>query len=179
MRSLVWTLVLLAQPVVPAHAQQAEGTVKAAFVFNFLRFTQWPPSRMSARDTPMYVCVWNGDARLSESLKSLAGRSVDEHVVRVLELERADELGRCNALFVPDSVMRSMPASVLHKAELLDVLTMGDADGFAAGGGMIGLVSDGARIRFEINERSVKRSGLKLAAQLYKLGRLLNDGGAK
>jgi hypothetical protein len=177
--SLMWTLAILTQFFVPAYAQQPEATVKAAFVFNFLRFTQWPASRMQGRDAPMSMCVWNGDARLFESLKSLAGRSVDEHTVRVMEVERVDDLGQCNALFIPDAVMRSLPTPVLRKAESLDVLTLGDADGFAVAGGMIGLVSDGTRIRFEINERSVKRSGLKLAAQLYQLGRLVNEGGGR
>lgn len=158
---------------------QPEENVKAAFVFNFIRFTEWPAARFAGRSAPLSLCVWSGDGRLTESMKALVGRSVDERKVRVAEVERADELSRCHALFVADGVPAAQAPGWLHKAEALDVLTMGDGDGFAAAGGMIGLVSDGSRMRFEINDKAVKRSGLKLGAQLYQLGRSVNDGGAR
>ena len=56
---------------------------------------------------------------------------------------------------------------------------MGDSDSFAAAGGMIGLVSDGPRMRFDINDKAVKRSGLKLGSQLYQLGRPVTEGAAR
>ena len=81
--------------------------------------------------------------RLSDAMKSLSGRSVDERPVRVADVERADDLSRCHALFVADATPRAAMPAWLRKAESLDVLTMGDGDGFAVSGGMIGLVSDG------------------------------------
>lgn len=162
-----------AQPTTP------ETTVKAAFVFNFLRFTEWPAQRLAARDTPLRLCVWSADARLSESLKALAGRSVDERPVRVTDIDRPEEVGKCHAVFVADAPGRGFPSAWLHKAGSMDVLTLGDGDGFAASGGMIGLVADGARMRFEINDKAVKRGGLKLGSQLYQLGRSVAEGPAK
>jgi YfiR/HmsC-like len=163
-------------PPVTAQATTPEATVKAAFVFNFLRFTEWPARRFAAKNAPLSLCVWSTDARLSESLRTLAGRTVDERRVDVSDIERADELGKCHALFVADVSARSSASGWRRKAESLDVLTMGDGDGFAASGGMIGLVSDGTRMRFEINDRAVKRSGLKLGPQLYQVGRSVAEG---
>jgi YfiR/HmsC-like len=167
---------LAALMVAPASIAQPEQNVKAAFVFNFVRFTEWPAPRFAGRDSPLALCVWSGDARLSDSMKALAGRAVDERSVRVSDVERPDDLTKCHALFIADATPRGAAPAWLRKAETLDVLTMGDGDGFAAAGGMIGLVSDGSRMRFEINDAAVKRSRLKLGAQLYQLGRSVAEG---
>lgn len=177
-RVLAWLLAcLLGAP--PAALAQPEQNVKAAFAFNFVRFTEWPAPRFAGRDSPLALCVWSNDARLSDSMKSLAGRAVDERRVRVTDVERPDELAKCHALFIADAAPRGSIAPWLNKAESLDVLTMGDGDGFAAAGGMIGLVSDGPRMRFEINDTAVKRSGLKLGSQLYQLGRSVSEAAPK
>lgn len=154
---------------------QPEQNVKAAFVFNFVRFTEWPAARFATRDAPQSLCLLSSDTRLSESMKGLAGRTVDERTVRVSDVERPEDLARCHALFIADTTPRGSMGVWLRKAESLDVLTMGDSDGFAAGGGMIGLVSDGLKVRFEINDKAVKRSGLKLGSQLYQLGRGVSE----
>lgn len=158
---------------------QPEQHVKAAFVFNFVRFTEWPPQRFDSHDSPLYLCIWSGDPGLLESMKSLAGRSIDQRQMRVLEVDRPDDLGRCHALFIGDATPRGAAPGWLRRAESLGVLTMGDSEGFATAGGMIGLVSDGSRMRFEINDRAVKRSGLKLGSQLHQLGRGVTEAAAR
>jgi hypothetical protein len=168
---LSWILI-----AAPSAGAQVEDSVKAAFVFNFLRFTEWPAQRLPTSDAAMTLCVWSGSVQLSESLRSLAGRTVDEHVLNVSDIDRIDGLQGCHALFVPESAQRRLPAGLLRRAESNDVLTVGDADGFTTGGGMIGLVPEGARLRFEINQEAVKRSALKLSSQLYKLGRVAQEG---
>ncbi len=177
LRGLCGLLCLLA--AVPQSAAQAESGVKAAFVFNFMRFTEWPPLRVPARDAPLWLCVWSGDGQLAESMRSLAGRLVDQHPLRVLDVERADELGRCHALFVPEAAPRGPTPAWLRRSESLDVLTVGDGEGFAAGGGMIGLNFDGTKMRFDLNDRAVRRSNLKFGSQLYQLGRSVTEGNVR
>lgn len=157
-----------AQPTAP------EANVKAAFVFNFLRFTEWPAAHLPARDAPLTLCVAATPARLAEALKALGGRSVDGRPLRVAEIERPDDLTRCHAAFVGEAA-RGVTAAWAGKGEALGVLMVGDAEGFASAGGMIGLVTDGPRMRFEINHNAVKRAGLKLDAQLLQLGRPVGE----
>jgi hypothetical protein len=159
----------------PNASAQIENSVKAAFVFNFLRFTEWPAQRLAGSDAGMTLCVWPGSAQLLDSLRSLSGRTVDQHVLSVSDIDRIDDLQRCHALFIPDAAQRRLPAGLLRRAESQDVLTVGDAEGFTAAGGMIGLVPEGTRLRFEINDKAVKRSALKLSSQLYKLGRMAQE----
>lgn len=159
----------------PNASAEVENSVKAAFVFNFLRFTEWPAQRLASPDAALTLCVWSGSAQLSDSLRSLAGRKVDQHVLSVSDIDRIEDLQRCHALFVPEAAQRKLPAGLLRRAESHDVLTMGDAEGFTAGGGMMGLVPEDARLRFEINDKAVKRSALKLSSHLYKLGRMAQE----
>ena len=163
----------------PGSIAQPEQNVKAAFVFNFIRFTEWPAPRFAGRNAPLTLCVLSMDAGLSDSMKALAGRVVDERQVRVMDVDHPEELAKCHALFIADAPSRGATSGWLRKAESLDVLTMGDSEGFAASGGMIGLVSDGTRMRFEINDKAVRRSGLKLSSQLHQLGRSVAEGAAK
>ena len=164
-------VLLVPQPALPAPDQH----VKAAFVFNFIRFTEWPPARLSARDGQLVLCVWAGDGPLGDAMRALGGRTVDERPLRVQEIDRTDDLVRCHALFVSDGAARASVGNWLRRAEALSVLTVGEVDGFATGGGMIGLVSDGERMRFEINDRAVKRGGLRLGSQLQQLGRAVDE----
>lgn len=157
-------------------AAQPESGVKAAFVFNFIRFTEWPPVRVASRDAPLSLCVWSTDGQLAESMRSLGGRLVDQHPLRVVDIERADDLGRCQVLFVSETAPRGALSGWLRRSESLDVLTVGDGDSFAAGGGMIGLNFDGTKMRFDINDKAVRRSNIKFGSQLYQLGRSVTEG---
>lgn len=174
-RALLYTLLSWGCIAAPNTSAQVENSVKAAFVFNFLRFTEWPAQRLASPDAALTLCVWAGSAQLADSLRNLAGRTVDRHVLSVSDIDRIDDLQQCHALFVPEAAQRKVPAGLLRRAESQDILTMGDADGFTASGGMIGLVPEGARLRFELNDKAVKRSALKLSSQLYKLGRMAQE----
>ena len=174
--TLVCALLSGASIAGPNASAQVENSVKAAFVFNFMRFSEWPAQRLASPEAALTLCVWSGSARLAESLHSLAGRTVDQHALRVADIDRVEDLQRCHALFVSEAAQRRMPPGLLRQAEAQDVLTVGDAERFAADGGMIGLVPEGARMRFEINDRAVKRSAIKLSSHLYRLGRLVQEG---
>lgn len=160
----------------PHASAQVENSVKAAFVFNFLRFAEWPAQRLGNPEGVLTLCVWSGSAKVADALHTLAGRTVDRHALRISDIDRAEELSRCHALFVSEAAQRKLPPSLLRQAEAQDVLTVGDAEGFSAGGGMIGLVPEGGRMRFDINDKAVKRSAIKLSSHLYKLGRIVQEG---
>jgi hypothetical protein len=175
-RAVLYALLCLLSMLTLEASAQVENSVKAAFVFNFLRFTEWPAQRFANREAALTLCVWSGNTPLTESLGNLAGRTVDQRSLRVSNIDRVDDLNRCHALFLPEAAQHGLSPGLLRRAEAQDVLTVGDAEGFAVGGGMIGLVVDGTRMRFEINDRAVKRSAIKLSSQLYQLGRPVQEG---
>ena len=122
--------------IVPARADTlTENRVKASFVFNFLKYVEWPPAAMSGTD--IRVCGL-GQQPLSGELQQLQGRQAQGHAIQVRAPVRPDEWRDCHVLFVPASEQRQVEA-VLRAVGQTPVLTVSDSADFARAGGIIGL----------------------------------------
>lgn len=158
-----------------ADAQPASASapaIKAAFVFNFMKFVEWPSAAFAAPDAPLVLCVSGASNDLGDALQSLDGRSVQGRPLAIRRDVRAADLRACNAAYLGDL---AAPAQGDSANPASAVLTVGDFPGFAAAGGMIGLYSEDGKIRFEINAGSVQRSALKISSQLMKLARIADS----
>ena len=169
---------LLAAAAVAAAAPRDVQQVKAAYVLNFLRFTEWPgPPR--AEDE--FVLAVIGTREFADLLRDIAREAADlgQKPVRVRRLdadtvpEHLDrELAQADAVFVQaDALDDAQP--VLALSARRPVLTIGDAPGFAAAGGMLGLVPQGQRIVFDANPRAIQASGLQVSAKVLKLANIV------
>jgi hypothetical protein len=151
----------------------AEPALKAAFLLNFTKFTDWPEDEL-APAAPMVLCV--ADAEVATALDSLvAGRSVNQHALALRRLKLDEPIRGCAVLYASKLDERRTLQLVAGLAGA-SVLTVGDAQDFAARGGMIGLFVDDGRMRFAINRNAVQRTRLKLSAQLLTLAKIVKDG---
>ncbi len=159
-----------AAPTQPAPAE--ENAVKAAFVYNFAKFTDWP-EELSNKAGKLRLCVaatGNGFAQAVAALDSkppVRGKEVE-----VLMVSRNEDASGCHILVVAGRESMAQWARSVRNAP---VLTVGDGEGFAASGGVIGLFAEGEKLRFEVNQDAAQRAGLKLSSQLLKLARLVKD----
>jgi hypothetical protein len=158
---------LLALGVAPAGAQaQAvvpDVTVKAAYLYRFLGYVDWPARALAPGATPLVVGVAGADEVLRELRTLVAGRSIDAHPVVVRRLGESDGVEGVHALFVGSA--GSLPGWV-QKARDQPVLIVTDVPRGVDAGGMLGLVPTGGRIRFEASPAAAERAGLKLSARL-------------
>ena len=170
-------MLALAGLVTPARIGAAAGAseyeLKAAFLFNFAKFVDWPPNALD-KAAGVSVCVL-GDDPFGELLdRTLAGKSVHE---RPLVVRRHDDLaatGDCHILFVSAAEERRLARVAPPQAP---VLTVGETDGFVRRGGIIAFAMDDSRLRFEINADAADRAGLRISSQLLKLAtRVVHDG---
>lgn len=144
-----------------------EYAVKAAYLYNFAKFVEWPPGVFTSADAPLRICIV-GDNPFGDALGSLSGKRVDEHPVEIRTIPALTGFDSCHIAYVS----RSDPArvrTVLNKLAHLPILTVSDIDDFAQAGGMIGLVEADQRIRFNINLVVTRQANLKLSSQLLKL----------
>ncbi len=152
----------------PLPRRSAEYQIKAAYLLNFARYVEWPAARLSATQ-PLRVCVLGRDP-FGGALVGLEGRQVNGREVRVRQLEGVDQAGgvphRLHLRFRRTSGGRAAAAAVQP-----GLLLVSDIDGFAEAGGSIGLVTEEGRVRFEINQASLLRDGLRASAQLLRLAR--------
>lgn len=142
-----------------------EYALKAAFLYNFARFTEWP-----APPAPEFnLCVYGANP-FGERLDSIAGKPLHGNPVRILPPRVLDSLGECHILFIADSALSSLP-QILATLEKQPVLTVAEGEGVVEKGVMVGLLLEGSRIAFEVNLPALRRSGISVSAQLLQLSR--------
>lgn len=159
-------LVLLA--AVPASAQAPEYDVKAAFLFNFVKFVEWPAEAFAGERAPVTICVFGEDpfGRVLDAV--IQGERVGERALVVERLDSRDDFEACHVLFVSPSE-RDRMAQVLARVEGEPVLTVGDTEGFLRAGGIVNFILEGTKVRFVINQGTAERSGLRISSKLLRL----------
>jgi hypothetical protein len=174
-------LLLLAPRAACAEATAKEYQVKAAFLFNFARFAEWPATAFADDTAPIRIGIL-GDDPFGAALDD----TVRDEVVRGRKLEvrrarQAKDLADCQLVFVSRSEQERQ-AEILAALGQRPVLTVSDIEHFAGHGGVIGFYLEGNKVRFEIDPANAQRQQVKLSAQLLRLGRIVGpvpDGGRK
>ena len=166
-RCFVLTAMLsLLSPLCPAEGgDRLEYQVKAAFLFNFLKFVEWPAA---AGDAPWVIGILGHDPFAGVLEDTVRGKMVSGRRVEVRRYIRPAEVKDCNILFIgrADFERLGLPAQP-------GLLTVGEAPGFLKSGGMINFYLDENRVHFEIRPEVAHSAGLRVSSQLLKLGRAL------
>lgn len=148
-------------------ASASEWQVKSAFLYNFTKFVEWPQTTLSSPSQPIVIGVL-GEPTLAQQLAAVvAGRNVNGRQIEVRVVQTAAQARVTQVLFVAaeeDTRYAAMRDELADSA----VLTVGESPSFSVMG-VIGFVSDGEKLRFEINADLAERSRLKVSAQLQKL----------
>ena len=152
-----------------------EYLVKAAFLFNFGRFVEWPQENGSANSTVFRICVLGEDPFRDDLKRSTQNRLMKGREIAVLLVNRAEEARGCQILFVSASERRTV-RDVLDTLKGFSVLTVADMDGFAEAGGMIHFTLEDGRVRFEVNVTAAEHAGLRISSHLLNLARIARSG---
>lgn len=155
----------------------SESTIKAAFIYNFVKFIEWPGEAAINR-VPSIVLGVLGDDVLAADLESVvAGRTVAGRPLEVRRFSAVDKVRPCHILFVAAS-KAALISDVLDRLAGAPVLTVGDVPGFARAGGIVNFYDQDRRIRFEVNREAAELAGLNLSSRLLGLARIVK-GSAK
>ncbi len=171
----------LASPSAPGAATPApprEHEVKAAFLYHFSQLVEWPAGATSAGE-PFVIGIVGPDPFGSALDQALAGKSVRAQPIRLRRFRTVDgvDAARLHVLFVGGSDAQ-LHERALDAVGRQPVLTVGEADGFAERGGMIGFrITRDGRVGFDINTRRAEAAGLRMSSQLLKLARIVGGGG--
>lgn len=145
----------------------SEAQIKAAYLFNFAKFVEWPGGGLPA-NTEILLCVV-GNNVLDGELEALNGRNVGEHQLRVVSKNYADlSLAGCQLLYIGGSEQAHFLV-ILTALGDSPTLTLSDIDGFAEKGGGIGLLFRDNKVVFEVNLEPIRKAGLHLPGQLLNI----------
>lgn len=150
------------------HAEiSREYQLKAAFLFNFTKFVEWPARRFADERSPILIGVV-GENPIGAALADLVtGRLVNGRPIAVAYPKNTGEMQRVHLLFVARGEEDRL--TELQSSGTTVVLTVGESDRFAELGGMINFVVADEKVRFEVNLATAEKHGIKISAQLVKL----------
>jgi|HubBroStandDraft_6_1064221.scaffolds.fasta_scaffold113561_3 hypothetical protein len=149
-----------------------EYQIKAAFLYNFAKFVEWPASGFLDASAPLKICVLGQDP-FGQSLrditngKTVSGRKLE--INQVVDLERARS---CHILFIASSEKTQLK-QILESLRGSDALTVGDTLGFAEQGVMINLLLEENRVLFAVNRKAAEQAGLKISSKLLSVAKVV------
>jgi uncharacterized protein DUF4154 len=159
---------------VQAQAPGAEAQIKAAFVYNFLKFVEWPADSFERPDDPLVVAIV-GDGPLADAPdRLLTMQQVGERPVVVRHVKWDKPLAGVHAIVVTETDVKKL-RRVLEAASLGHILSIGEGAAFASTGGVIGLVIEGRKVRFDIDLDVANTTGLKVSSKLLALTRVVHS----
>lgn len=185
LRNYCWRALLVAMLAVlcgDCAAAQAAGPteyqVKAAFLFNFAKFVDWPPNTFASPQSPFLICILGNDPFGQAIDQTLRGQSIGGRQVAVQRVRNASELRRCQMAFI-GSTEHGHLDSILQAVQGANVLLVGESPGFAAAGGAIQFEMKDDRVRFSINPDAAARAGLRVSSKLLALATIVHDPAGK
>ena len=148
-----------------------EYLIKAAFVYNFTKFVEWPEEVFQKDSSPFIVCILGQDG-ICEALRTIENKSVYGRKLQIRQSRTKADIDVCHLLFVAESEEPQL-STILKNCDGRPILTVSDMNDFALSGGMIQLYKDENRIRFAVNVKSAERSGLNLSSKLLGLAKIV------
>ena len=172
---VVLAATLVASPriaAISAADAASDVALKAAFLYNFAKFTEWPAL---PADAAIAVCIVGDDKIAAAVVETVRGQSINAHALEVRRVQDSAAWPACHVLFIADTETRRS-ASALNGIKKLPILTVSDGKDFAQTGGIIEFFVDNGRMRFAINVDTAEGSGLHLSSRLLGLAKVIRNG---
>ncbi|HXE54607.1 MAG TPA: YfiR family protein [Tepidisphaeraceae bacterium] len=160
-----WPAAVLAQADGPK-----EYEVKAAFIYHFIQFTEWPAGSFANKQSPIVLATVGRDPFGGALEQICAGKSISGRVLVVKHFTSAADVKPCQVLFIAASSDGEM-SGALKSAGSEGLLTVGETDRFVASGGIVRFYAENNRVRFEINQEAAERAHLRISAKLLRLAK--------
>jgi hypothetical protein len=154
-------------------ASAPEYSVKAAFLYNFAKFVDWPGGSLPENSSVLNLCVME-NSPLGMAVESVQGNTVKGRKIVVNYINKPRDTSSCQIIFVGSSDKKHM-RTLLNSVSGKNVLTVGELEGFAKRGGIINFIIVDNKVSFEINVDAAKRAGLTISSQLLKLAEIVRE----
>ncbi|HYL86203.1 MAG TPA: YfiR family protein [Candidatus Angelobacter sp.] len=177
--ALFLLLALISPGNLPANSAAEEYAVKAAFLFHFAQFVEWPAVAFPDPQSPLTYCTLGQDPFHGALDASLNGKTIGARALRVRHLKAAQDAQGCQVLFFGGMEKKSM-LEALSSVRGMPVLTVGETENFVGEGGMIGFCLVENKVRFDINLDTAEKARLKISSRLLSLAKsVVNSSGGQ
>jgi len=153
-----------------------EYQVKAAYLFNFLKFVEWPDESFADPLAPIVIGVVGEDPFGNALPQVVIGKTVQGRDLVIRIYHAGEDLRGAHILFISASERKRLPM-ILSSLRGSSVLTVADTSGFLDAGGMIQFLNENGRVRFAINMDATGRAKLKMSSKLLSLAKVVGGNG--
>lgn len=147
-----------------------EYQVKAAFLYNFAKFVDWPAEALGGSNGTLVIGVIGDDPFGGALDSAINGKTVNGRALVVRRLKWGQDLRFCHILFISASERKHLP-QIIQSLRGASVLTVGDMGQFNQEGGIINFVLEASKVRFEINSRGADQARLRISSKLLALAK--------
>ena len=166
----VLALCLTTTETVRANSAAEEYALKAAFLFHFARFVEWPEGAFQNASSPVVYCTIGEDPFQGALDESLREKTIEARMVQVRHLKDGSEAQGCHVVFIGKTGKKRVTDELASLADS-PVLTVGETDQFLRDNGMIAFCTEENKIRFSINLGAVERANLRISSRLLILAK--------
>ncbi|HMK49960.1 MAG TPA: YfiR family protein [Thermodesulfovibrionales bacterium] len=157
------------QPASAGQSIPGEYDVKAVFLYNILKFVDWPDKTGRTLD----LCIL-GEDPFGHAFDFIQNKTIGNKKVVVKHVRTQRQIGDCQALFISSSEKEDIE-HILRTAGRFNILTAGDTEGFSQKGVILNFYLEEDKLRFEINVVSLRRSGLSISSKVLHLARIIEE----
>ena len=151
--------------------KHAEYKIKAAYLYNFAKFVEWPAVAFADPSLPLGICIF-GEDPFGDALDTNKNKTVNGRTLEIMHSSGSTELSGCHILFISPKETNNLK-DILEMIKDRHILSVSDINKFADHGGMINLKQVKNKIRLEINHEAAKQSGLKMSSKLLKIAKVI------
>ncbi len=165
MARAILACLLLLVPSGNAAEGPSEYAVKAAFLYNFAKFVEWPAGTFAGAADPIALCVLGENPFGTLLEDAVRDKTVNGRQIAVHQSKTLSAAARCHIVFLASGSLDENLGALANRP----VLTVSDVESAAERGAIIGLKLEERKVRFEVNLISAKKAHLKLSSQLLKV----------
>lgn len=151
-----------------------EYQIKAAFLFNFAKFVDWPPDAFPSDKSPITLCVFRHDPFGSALDEIIQGKTINNRAILARRTNELPDLKPCQLVFVDKEADKGL-SDVLNSLKGTSALVVGESEGFAERGGGIQFFLEDNKLRFAINVDAIQRARLNVSSKLLALARIVHS----
>jgi hypothetical protein len=151
-----------------------EYQVKAAFLYNFAGFVEWPSTAFRTEKDPIRICVLGVDPFGRSLVDLLKGKTVSGRPISLADITDANHATECHIVFISSSESKRT-RSILKTLPATGILTVGEMDGFASEGGMVNFTHEAGRLRFEVNTDVAGDARLRISSRVLQLAHIVKS----
>jgi len=151
-----------------------EHQIKAAYLYQFGRYVDWPAKSFSSPKAPFVIGVLDQDPLIPDLEQIARIKKIQDRPIKIRRFSSASDIRACNILYLPAALAPEAQADVIRKVGRQGVLLVGDSPGFLDRGGIMQFVVEDNRIRLVISRKAAEHAGLTISAKLLQVARVVD-----